>query len=77
MKNNVISNMKLKFEDQVNTPKSKLNRDSSLHDLAQEFESLFVFKMLKVLNHILSVSFFTLNLFYLRDEYHLKDLPIF
>ena len=47
MKNNVISNMKLKFEDQVNTPKSKLNRDSSLHDVAQEFESLFVFQMLK------------------------------
>ena len=47
MKNNIISSMKLKFEDQINTPKSKLNRDSSLHDVAQEFESLFVFQMLK------------------------------
>ena len=42
MKNNVISNMKFKFEDQLNTPKSKLNKNSSLHDVAQEFESLFV-----------------------------------
>ena len=47
MKNNVISTMKFKFEDQLNTPKSKLNKNSSLHDVAQEFESLFVFQMLK------------------------------
>ena len=27
--------------------KNKINKDSSLHDVAQEFESLFVFQMLK------------------------------
>ena len=47
MKNNVISNMKFKFEDQLNTPKSNLNKNSSLHDVAQEFESLFVYQLLK------------------------------
>ena len=55
MKNNVISNMKFKFEDQLNTPKSKLNKNSSLHDVAQEFESLFVFQMLKNVIHIPAV----------------------
>ena len=33
MKNNAISNMKFKFEDQLKTPKSKLNKNSSLHDV--------------------------------------------
>ena len=52
MKNNVISNMKFRFEDQlntskINTSKSEINKNSSLHDVAQEFESLFVFQMLK------------------------------
>tara|TARA_B100001989_G_C24482081_1_gene434977 strand:- start:305 stop:613 length:309 start_codon:yes stop_codon:yes gene_type:complete len=47
MKNNVISSMKFNFEDQLNNPKNKIKKESSFHEVAQEFESLFVFQMLK------------------------------
>ena len=47
MKNNTISSMKFNFDDKINNQKNKINKDSSLHDVAQEFESLFVFQMLK------------------------------
>ena len=47
MKNNPIINMKLNLDDKINIPKNKVNKDSSLEDVAQEFESLFVFQMLK------------------------------
>ena len=47
MKNNTISSMKFNFDDKINNQKNKINKDSSLQDVAQEFESLFVFQMLK------------------------------
>ena len=47
MKNNTISSMKFNFHDKINNQKNKINKDSSLQDVAQEFESLFVFQMLK------------------------------
>ncbi len=48
MKNNSISSMKFNLNDRINNQTSnKINKDSSLNDVAQEFESLFVFQMLK------------------------------
>ena len=47
MKNSPISNLKLNLEDKVYQTTKKINKESSLEDVAQEFESLFVFQMLK------------------------------
>ncbi len=48
MKNNSISSMKFNLNDRINNQSNnKINKDSSLNDVAQEFESLFVFQMLK------------------------------
>ena len=35
MKNNPIINMKLNLDDKINIPKNKVNKDSSLEDVAQ------------------------------------------
>tara|TARA_Y200000002_G_C22585413_1_gene622791 strand:+ start:333 stop:641 length:309 start_codon:yes stop_codon:yes gene_type:complete len=47
MNNNPINNNKFHYEDHVQSGTKKINKDSSLEDVAQEFESLFVYEMLK------------------------------
>tara|TARA_B100000686_G_C16729957_1_gene940063 strand:+ start:37 stop:348 length:312 start_codon:yes stop_codon:yes gene_type:complete len=48
MKNNSISNMKMNLEDHISTINTKkIGQKNSLEEVAQEFESLFVFQMLK------------------------------
>jgi len=48
MKNSPISNLKISIPDQI-SKKAELNLDKSLslEEVAEEFESLFVFQMLK------------------------------
>ena len=61
MKNHPLNNLKFNFDNNLqNQKKSNLNKDSSLEDVAQEFESLFVFQMLKnARNAKLSEGFFS------------------
>ena len=48
MKNSSVLNIKGHFQNDISTVNKKnINKDSSLRDVAQEFESLFVFQMLK------------------------------
>ena len=47
MDSNLIDKMKLNLDNNLINKKNKLNNDSSLKEVAQEFESLFVFQMLK------------------------------
>ena len=47
MNSNLIDKMKLNLDNNLINKKNKLNNDSSLEEVAQEFESLFVFQMLK------------------------------
>ena len=48
MNNNPVNKIKLNFEKQISESKIKnFNKNQSLEDVAQEFESLFVFQMLK------------------------------
>ena len=47
MDSNLIDKMKLNLDNNLINKKNKLNNDSSLEEVAQEFESLFVFQMLK------------------------------
>ena len=48
MNNNPINKLKLNFEDQISKSKIKnFNNKQNLEEVAQEFESLFVFQMLK------------------------------
>ncbi len=47
MKNYPINNMKFNLDDHIQNNKKIFNQNSSLEDVAQEFESLFVFQMLK------------------------------
>ena len=39
--------MKLNIEDNIINKKNNVNKNSSLEEVAQEFESLYVFQMLK------------------------------
>ena len=47
MDSNLIDKMKLNLDNNLINKKNKLNNDSSLEEVAQEFESLYVFQMLK------------------------------
>ena len=48
MNNNPINKLKLNFEDQISKSKIKnFDNKQNLEEVAQEFESLFVFEMLK------------------------------
>jgi len=47
MKNYPLNNMKFNLDDHIQNKKNKFTQDSSLKEVAQEFESLFVFQMLK------------------------------
>ena len=47
MKSNLVNKMKLNIEDNLINKKNNVNKNSSLEEVAQEFESLFVFQMLK------------------------------
>ena len=47
MDSNLIDKMKLNLDNNLINKKSKINKQSSLEEVAQEFESLYVFQMLK------------------------------
>ena len=47
MNSNLIDKMKLNLDNNLINKKSKINKQSSLEEVAQEFESLYVFQMLK------------------------------
>tara|TARA_B100000579_G_C22818370_1_gene849172 strand:+ start:1240 stop:1548 length:309 start_codon:yes stop_codon:yes gene_type:complete len=47
MKNFPLNNTKFHLDDHIQNKKNKFNQDTSLEEVAQEFESLFVFQMLK------------------------------
>ncbi len=48
MDNNPLANIKPNIAEQISMFESKkLNKDTNLKDVAQEFESLFVYQMLK------------------------------
>ena len=47
MKSNLVDKMKLNIEDNLINKKNNVNKNSSLEEVAQEFESLYVFQMLK------------------------------
>ena len=47
MDSNLIDKMKLNLDNNLINKKNKINNQSSLEEVAQEFESLYVFQMLK------------------------------
>ena len=47
MNSNLIDKMKLNLDSTLTNKKPKINNQSSLEEVAQEFESLYVFQMLK------------------------------
>ena len=47
MKNFPLNNTKFHLDDHIQNKKNSINQNSSLEEVAQEFESLFVFQMLK------------------------------
>ena len=47
MNSNLIDKMKLNLDSNLTSKKNKINNQSSLEEVAQEFESLYVFQMLK------------------------------
>ena len=47
MNSNLIDKMKLNLDTNLINKKNKINHQSSLEEVAQEFESLYVFQMLK------------------------------
>ena len=47
MNSNLIDKMKLNLDNNLINKKAKINNQSSLEEVAQEFESLYVFQMLK------------------------------
>ena len=47
MNSNLIDKMKLNLDNSLVNKKKTINNQSSLEEVAQEFESLYVFQMLK------------------------------
>ena len=48
MDSNAISKIKINLNENLSTDqKNKINKDSNIEDVAKEFESLFVYQMLK------------------------------
>ena len=47
MDSNLIDKMKLNLDNNLINKKAKINKQSSLEEVAQEFEFLYVFQMLK------------------------------